>query len=200
MSAVRVRKGRLHARERRMLRNGGHDKRSGVYRCHYCALAMTSEQVTWDHKVPVIAGGNTHGRNLVPACKDCNGAKGPMRYDLFKSWMLPVKKARLAGDEIPALGPRPVIAAEVIRIQARAERQDKARRLERDGYTKDLLFDCLRVQAMRRAGRAWEEVAEIVGHGAQAVRVMEKVAATPAGRRQMVAEQLRLVELVKSRA
>lgn len=41
-------------------------------RCAYCPAAAN----TWDHVVPVSAGGRTEPGNIVPACGSCNSSKG----------------------------------------------------------------------------------------------------------------------------
>lgn len=41
-------------------------------RCAYCPEPAT----TWDHVLPVSAGGRTVPGNIVPACVSCNSRKG----------------------------------------------------------------------------------------------------------------------------
>lgn len=203
MSFVRIRKGRLHARERRALVRAGLEKRQGFYRCHYCAIAMLPGAVTWDHKVPVIAGGDTRIGNLLPSCKACNAAKGSMPYKQFKQAMLPVKQARRAGRDIPhdeADQLRVAASMDVAPPAGRAQRRKDRKAQIAAGFTRELLFDCMRVHALRGSGRVWSEVAQITGYSVAAVRVMEQVGsmkhALP-GKRRELAERLGLIELVK---
>lgn len=46
-------------------------------RCAYCPATAT----TWDHIVPVSAGGKTVPGNILPACLSCNSRKGAL--DIF---------------------------------------------------------------------------------------------------------------------
>lgn len=43
--------------------------------CHYCNCAMTKDDVTMDHVVPLLRGGRSTKSNVVIACKPCNNAK-----------------------------------------------------------------------------------------------------------------------------
>lgn len=54
-------------------------------RCAYCPAPAT----TWDHIVPVSAGGRTEAGNMLPACNSCNSRKKTLdindfieRYDI----------------------------------------------------------------------------------------------------------------------
>jgi 5-methylcytosine-specific restriction endonuclease McrA len=42
-----------------------------------CDLKDKSTDMTWDHIVPLVAGGTHAPENLVPACRSCNSSKGP---------------------------------------------------------------------------------------------------------------------------
>ena len=49
----------------------------GPLLCVYCNEQLTRATKTKDHVIPRAAGGASLGReNLMPACRDCNGAKG----------------------------------------------------------------------------------------------------------------------------
>ena len=45
------------------------------HRCVYCGRKM--KQLTQDHLTPLIHGGDHTVSNIVPACRSCNGKKGP---------------------------------------------------------------------------------------------------------------------------
>ncbi len=64
---------RRKARELRKTSWWKQKRSSGV--CYYCESRVGVEQLTMDHKVPIIRGGRTTKGNVVPACKDCNAAK-----------------------------------------------------------------------------------------------------------------------------
>lgn len=44
--------------------------------CHWCGLALSWEQSTVDHLVPLGAGGSNRGDNLVLSCQPCNTKRG----------------------------------------------------------------------------------------------------------------------------
>ncbi len=46
------------------------------YTCQYCGTASSSEDLTFDHVVPVSRGGVKTWENIVTACVDCNRKKG----------------------------------------------------------------------------------------------------------------------------
>jgi 5-methylcytosine-specific restriction enzyme A len=54
--------------------------------CYYCRNPLTRDQVTLDHIVPLIRGGQSNRSNVVPACKSCNSRKKyllPMEWEDF---------------------------------------------------------------------------------------------------------------------
>lgn len=53
--------------------------------CHYC----DGPGGTIDHVVPKSRGGQTSPENCVPACRECNHARGNQPYEDFKNggWM-----------------------------------------------------------------------------------------------------------------
>ncbi|HXY54022.1 MAG TPA: HNH endonuclease [Nitrospirota bacterium] len=76
-----IKKERGKARE---LRNSPWWKRkrsTGI--CHYCRRKFHPAELTMDHLIPVIRGGKSVPRNLVPACKECNNKK---KYLLPAEW------------------------------------------------------------------------------------------------------------------
>jgi 5-methylcytosine-specific restriction endonuclease McrA len=46
------------------------------YRCQYCGDTFRSEDLTFDHVVPVAQGGRKDWGNIVTACMPCNRTKG----------------------------------------------------------------------------------------------------------------------------
>lgn len=51
--------------------------------CHYCGMKLNRGLLTLDHVVPLSAGGERGLRNIVPACRRCNGTKGNKSYSEF---------------------------------------------------------------------------------------------------------------------
>ena len=45
------------------------------YRCQYCAIKCTVDELTYDHVVPRSQGGKTTWENIVSACYTCNRRK-----------------------------------------------------------------------------------------------------------------------------
>jgi len=46
------------------------------YTCQYCNTQFRSEELTFDHVIPVSRGGTKSWENIVTACIDCNRRKG----------------------------------------------------------------------------------------------------------------------------
>ncbi|HAK59658.1 MAG TPA: HNH endonuclease [Nitrospiraceae bacterium] len=46
------------------------------YRCQYCGKKHHSEDLTFDHVIPLVQGGDTTWENIVTACLTCNNKKG----------------------------------------------------------------------------------------------------------------------------
>ncbi len=55
-------------------------------RCFYCHKRTTKKGRSVDHLTPVYRGGTNDIGNLVPCCRYCNLARGPMDYYEFKEW------------------------------------------------------------------------------------------------------------------
>ncbi len=43
--------------------------------CYYCEQRFSSEELTMDHKIPIVRGGLTTKKNVVVACQPCNQEK-----------------------------------------------------------------------------------------------------------------------------
>ena len=65
-------------------------KVGGKYRCGYCGRQiytwMTQSPLlfTVDHITPIAKGGTNKSRNLMPACAECNTAKGSQYIDQYR--------------------------------------------------------------------------------------------------------------------
>jgi 5-methylcytosine-specific restriction endonuclease McrA len=44
--------------------------------CQYCGKYFSRSQLTLDHVIPIVQGGNKSWENIVTACKKCNQKKG----------------------------------------------------------------------------------------------------------------------------
>ena len=44
-------------------------------KCHYCDGRFPPRELTMDHVVPLVRGGATTRRNVVPCCHECNASK-----------------------------------------------------------------------------------------------------------------------------
>lgn len=53
--------------------------------CAYCGTMLTLEQATFDHVVPLSAGGYDKTKNGAIACRACNQAKASMPADEFRA-------------------------------------------------------------------------------------------------------------------
>ena len=54
--------------------------------CYYCGQHVGPRELTMDHIVPLVRGGESTKGNLVPACKDCNNKKKyllPIEWDEY---------------------------------------------------------------------------------------------------------------------
>ena len=49
------------------------------FTCQYCLVRRPASELTFDHVVPRVAGGETSWRNVVTACGPCNSRKGSLR-------------------------------------------------------------------------------------------------------------------------
>lgn len=46
------------------------------FQCQYCALKLSSSELTFDHVIPVSQDGKTNWDNVVTCCRNCNSKKG----------------------------------------------------------------------------------------------------------------------------
>lgn len=94
-------RGRGKNRQVRFSRTGVY-QRDG-YRCAYCRKKFAHSDLTLDHVVPRCKGGLTDWRNVVSACRACNGAKGDKSCDQWGRW--PANKP-IVPRTLPEPGPR----------------------------------------------------------------------------------------------
>ncbi len=67
--------------------------------CFYCQQPVARDQVTLDHIVPLIRGGQSTRSNVVLACKACNSRK---KYLLPMEWEEYLRAMRLSTGADPA--------------------------------------------------------------------------------------------------
>lgn len=61
-------------------------RRTAKGECYYCNAAITPNELTMDHIVPISRGGRSTKGNVVPACKECNTKKKqllPMEWEKY---------------------------------------------------------------------------------------------------------------------
>ena len=59
--------------------------------CYYCGHKFSFENITMDHKVPLIRGGVSSKNNIVPCCKTCNNEKA---HQLSIDWSLNYEESK----------------------------------------------------------------------------------------------------------
>jgi len=60
--------------------------------CHYCGRTFRPQELTMDHIVPLIRGGQSTRGNVVPACKDCNNKKKHMLPIEWEEYLERIRK------------------------------------------------------------------------------------------------------------
>jgi 5-methylcytosine-specific restriction endonuclease McrA len=73
VSEEQIRRERHKARELRASQWWKRKRGAGI--CHHCRGKFPPTELTMDHLVPVIRGGQSTKGNLVPSCKACNNAR-----------------------------------------------------------------------------------------------------------------------------
>lgn len=78
--------------------------------CYYCGadLRAPGVEATLDHRVPRSRGGTDVRSNLVPACRECNAAKGCLTVEEYRERVrerLPEWRAMLALSQVLAREP-----------------------------------------------------------------------------------------------
>jgi len=66
---------REKARAKELRKSGWWKQKIAAGICHYCGQQFAPEELTMDHIVPIVRGGKSTKRNIVPACKECNNKK-----------------------------------------------------------------------------------------------------------------------------
>lgn len=57
------------------------------FRCYYCNQEFSLQDITMDHRIPLIKGGSNWISNIVPACRSCNSQKGAKSEKEYKIWL-----------------------------------------------------------------------------------------------------------------
>ena len=52
--------------------------------CYYCGRKLTRQKATKDHMIPQSKGGSDSQKNIVDACRKCNGDKGCLTVEEFR--------------------------------------------------------------------------------------------------------------------
>lgn len=73
VSEEQIRRERQKARELRASQWWKRKRAAGL--CHHCGAKFAPADLTMDHLVPVVRGGQSTKGNLVPSCKACNSAR-----------------------------------------------------------------------------------------------------------------------------
>ena len=71
-----IRRERNKARELRRSRWWQQKLAQGL--CHYCGRQLKPAELTMDHIVPIVRGGQSSKGNVVATCKECNTRKKTM--------------------------------------------------------------------------------------------------------------------------
>ncbi len=70
-------------------------------RCKYC---KSKENLTVDHKVPIIQGGTGKNSNLQCLCRRCNGIKSGLSHKQvirYFNWFIEIQESRLSAGKKP---------------------------------------------------------------------------------------------------
>lgn len=74
---------RERAKAREIRQSSWWKRKRAEGRCYYCNTTVNPKELTIDHIVPIIRGGQSSKSNIVPACKKCNSKK---KYLLPMEW------------------------------------------------------------------------------------------------------------------
>lgn len=70
-------------------------------KCRYC---LSTEWLTYDHKVPIIQGGKTQRGNIQVLCAWCNGVKSGLsdkRVKILARWIFLINEQRAKANKRP---------------------------------------------------------------------------------------------------
>ena len=70
-------------------------RKRAIGQCHYCQQSFAPKELTMDHVVPLIRGGQTTKSNVVPCCQHCNSQK---QHLLPVEWGAYLERLRRVGD------------------------------------------------------------------------------------------------------
>ena len=65
-----------------------HKIKANQYYCHWCKRAMSRNEITLDHVMPLTLGGIHTKENIVIACRSCNCSKGKKHPDIWRKEIL----------------------------------------------------------------------------------------------------------------
>jgi 5-methylcytosine-specific restriction enzyme A len=97
VSDADIRREKAKARELRA--SAWWKRRLSVGRCGYCERPTPVRELTMDHRVPLVRGGQSSKSNLVAACKACNTAK---KYALPIEWEAYLARLAASADDASA--------------------------------------------------------------------------------------------------
>lgn len=90
VSEEQLRREREKARELR--RSNWWSNRIAAGVCHYCGTRVSPRELTLDHIVPLVRGGQSSKGNCVPACKACNSAKQTLLPIEWEAYLARLKR------------------------------------------------------------------------------------------------------------
>jgi hypothetical protein len=67
--------------------------------CHYCRKSVAREEMTLDHIVPLVRGGQTTRSNVVLSCKTCNSRKKYLLPMEWEDYLGHFRRASTPGEE-----------------------------------------------------------------------------------------------------
>ena len=70
------------------------------HRCQYCGGSYSTAELTFDHVVPRVEGGQTCWSNIVAACEPCNTKKGRFRMKPIRAPFEPSQHDLLAAQRL----------------------------------------------------------------------------------------------------
>lgn len=78
------------------------------WKCSYCRELVGQDEMTADHKIPLVRGGTNAIENIAPACRSCNSKKYNRTPEEFAELMKRRQHLRPSqrGYRLPALGLR----------------------------------------------------------------------------------------------
>jgi 5-methylcytosine-specific restriction enzyme A len=85
---------RERAKARELRQSQWWKNRIGQGICYYCERRLAPKELTLDHVVPLVRGGQSSRGNCVPACKECNSRK---QHLLPMEWQEYLERIKVKG-------------------------------------------------------------------------------------------------------